>query len=170
MEKSIDLALKKAMVRVIIYLLTKNAEVFMKTKELISNIIKNGCVIFTVITVLSYSIGYVLSSEGNRFIPTISWILLFLIFSLPLAAANMILKNSKKSLGARLLLHFAATCALYFVVVVMCGGFIASGGQTLIAMALFLLLYAIFAIVYAIVNSSNNKKKNKKESYSSMFQ
>lgn len=141
----------------------------MKKSNLLTEIIKNGCVIFTVITIAAYTVGYALSSESNQFIPTLSWIYMFLLFSLPLAAANIILRDTRRSFTLRILFHFLTTAALYFVVVVMCGDFISSGAQTLIAMALFLIIYGIFALIYGITHSIRSKKQNKKESYSSMF-
>ena len=139
----------------------------MKNKNLLSEIIKSGCVIFTIITLAAYTVGYAIS---NQFIPTISWVYMFLLFSIPLAAANIILKDTRRPLALRLALHFVATLALYFVVVVLCGGYISSGSQTLVAIAFFLLFYGMFALVYGITHSVKSKKKNKKESYSSMFE
>ncbi|MBQ4067105.1 MAG: DUF3021 family protein [Clostridia bacterium] len=141
----------------------------MKNKLSVKDTLKNGCVIFTVITVISYALGLLLSGKDNPFIPTLTWIILFLIFSLVLAFANIILKNPGYSLGIRLGLHFLATASLYFVVVVLCGGFIRNGAQTLIALVLFVILYGLFAILYAILSSGKKKKKNKKEKYDSMF-
>lgn len=141
----------------------------MKKRIQILDTIKNGCLIFTVITVISYITGTLLSSSNKAFIPTLKWILLFLAFSVILAFANLLLKSKKANLGARLGLHFLATAALYFVVVVLCGGFISSGAQTIIALTLFLILYGVFAAVYAVFSSLKKRKKNKKEEYESMF-
>ena len=141
----------------------------MKNKNSIFDTIKSGCLIFTVITVLSYNAGTLLSSENKAFIPTLKWILLFLLFSLVLAFANMLLRLPKVAVGARLGFHFLATAALYIVVVVLCGGFIASGAQTIIAMLIFCILYSIFAIIFAISSTATKKKENKKEKYDSMF-
>ncbi len=141
----------------------------MKKQNSVFDTIKSGCLIFTVITVLSYIAGTLLSSENKAFIPTLKWILLFLLFSLVLAFANMLLRLPKIAVGARLGFHFLATAALYFVVVVLCGGFVTSGAQTIIAMLLFCVLYSIFAIIYAITSATKSKKKNKEEKYDSMF-
>lgn len=139
------------------------------TTKKIMDTVKNGCLMFTVITVLSYVAGTLMSSENKAFIPTLKWILLFLAFSIVLAFANLLLKSKKYSRGLCLLFHFAASAVLYFIVVVLCGGFIANGSQTLIAMALFLLIYGVFAIIFALTGSSKKIKKNKTENYSSMF-
>lgn len=141
----------------------------MKNKNSILDTIKSGCLIFTVITVLSYIAGTALSSENKAFIPTLKWILLFLLFSLVLAFANLLLRMPKAHLAARLGFHFLATAALYFVVIVLCGGFITSGAQTIIAMLLFCILYGIFAVIYAVTSATKRSKENKEEKYDSMF-
>ena len=139
------------------------------TSKKIIDTIKNGCLIFTIISVTSYVAGTLLSSENKAFIPTLKWVLLFLLFSVVLAFANLLLKSKKHSRGLCLLFHFIASAALYFVVVVLCGGFIANGAQNLISMALFLLLYGIFALIFAFTGTKKKQKKNKTEEYKSMF-
>lgn len=131
--------------------------------------VKNGCVIFTIITIISYALGTLLSFDNKAFIPTLKWIILFFVFSIVLAFANLLLGNKKISVGTRLGLHFLASATLYFVCVVLCGGFITSGAQTLIAMTFYIVLYLIFAALYAISSSGKRRKKNKTEKYESMF-
>ena len=140
-----------------------------KNSNTILEIIKNGCVIFTVITVITYILGSVLSAENKAFIPTLKWVLLFLLFSVVLAGANLLLKNKKYSVAIKLALHFVATAILYFIVVVLCGGFITNGSQTLIAIVLFVLFYVIFAIIFAVVSGTKKHKTNKHEKYESVF-
>ena len=135
----------------------------------ISDIIKSGCLIFTIITVITYLLGTVLSAENKAFIPTLKWILLFLLFSELLAAANLLLKNKSLSVGLRLGLHFLSTTSLYLVVVVLCGGFIANGSQTLVAIVLYVIAYIIFAVVFAIAQSAKKSKRNKEEKYESLI-
>ena len=141
----------------------------MKKSSIISDIIKNGCLFFTVITMITYTLGSVLPSNDKAFIPTLKWIFLFLLFSLLLSAANLLLRNKNYSTGLRLVFHFIATTALYFVVVILCGGFIANGSQTLVAMVLYILAYIIFAVIFAISNGTKKKKRNKEEKYDSVF-
>lgn len=141
----------------------------MKTLRKILDVIKNGCVIFTIITVLAYIAGVLFSKEETLFVPKFGQIIIFLIFSIFLAAANLLLKSPKCHVALKLTLHFFATLAIYFVAVVIGGGYIKSGAQTLITLSLFSVLYLIFAIIYAISSSAKNKKKNKKEEYESVF-
>ena len=141
----------------------------MKKQNSVWQTVKSGCVIFTVITVLSYVMGTLLSFENKAFIPTLKWILLFLVFSVLLAFANLLLKNESFSVLSRLSLHFLASAMLYFITVVLCGGFVESGAQTLIAMTFFIILYLIFAGIFAVSASKKRRKLNKKEKYDSMF-
>lgn len=141
----------------------------MKKQNSVWLTVKNGCVTFTVITVLSYIAGTLLSFENKAFIPTLKWILLFLVFSVLLAFANLLLKSETTSVGAKLSLHFLASAMLYFITVVLCGGFIESGAQTLIAMTFFVIIYLIFAVIFAISASGSKRKKNRTQKYDSMF-
>ena len=58
----------------------------MKRGNTFSQVFKNGCVIFTIITLIIYGIGTLLSNADKAFIPTFQWILLFLYFLYFLAA------------------------------------------------------------------------------------
>ena len=130
-----------------------------------TDIIKNGCCIFTVITLLFYSVGGIISGTEQEFIPSLKYIWLFFVFSILLAAANIILKSTKINTAAKLAIHFAASAAVYFVTVVVCGGYIKNGAQTVIALSLFLVLYLIFAVIYLIATH----KKPEPKKYEKMF-
>ncbi|MDD6095304.1 MAG: DUF3021 family protein, partial [Clostridia bacterium] len=82
-----------------------------------------------------------------------------------LAAANIILKSKKTNTAAKLAIHFTASAAVYFVTVVVCGGYIKNGAQTVIALSLFLVLYLVFAVVYLIAT----RKKSEPKKYEKMF-
>lgn len=131
------------------------------------NIIKNGCAVFTVITLLTYSVGALISGKDQEFIPSIRHIWLFFAFSLLLAFANRILASDKLSSAARLGFHFLSCGAIYFVTVILCGGYISNGAQTVVALSLFLVLYLIFTVIYLIRNGAKKKKETKK--YEKMF-
>lgn len=135
----------------------------------LKSIISQGCVIFSIITLIIYSAGAIISNADRSFIPDIKFIWLFFAFSLLLAATNKILYIKKIKLIPRLLIHFAVCLALYFVSVVLCGGFAKSGAQTLIALSFFVIIYIIFAIAAAIIIGRSERKKADKEEYVSQF-
>lgn len=141
----------------------------MKTGNKLINILKNGCVLFTVITLSTYCIGAILSNAEKSFIPTLQWILLFFAFSLLLSGAAQIMHLNKIAVSIRYLLHFLTSAALYTVVVVLCGGFYKNGTMLLLSILLFLIGYIFFAVLYFIRNRNRSGKTRKKEEYKSVF-
>ncbi len=129
------------------------------------DIIKSGCLIFTLITLFFYSVGGIISGSEQEFIPSLKYIWLFFLFSVLLAFANEILKAEKPGAAAKLGIHFLCSAAIYFVTVVLCGGFIKNGAQTVVAISLFIIAYAVFAIIYAI----RRGRKKPEEKYEKMF-
>ena len=138
-------------------------------KKIILSVIRDGCVIFTVITLLFYSLGGIISGAEQEFIPSLLFIWLFFLFSVLLSCANLILRSKKIKFLPKILLHFTASFAIYFVTVVLCGGYIKNGGQTLVALTLFCVLYAVFAIIYLVKSKKAMKKAEKSEKYKPMF-
>lgn len=141
----------------------------MKAGSKFINILKNGCVFFTVITLFTYCIGAILSNAERSFIPTLQWILLFFVFSLLLSGAAQIMHLDKIAVSVRYLLHFLTSAALYTVVVVLCGGFYKNGTMLLLSILLFIVGYIIFVVLYSIQNRKHSGKAKKKEDYKSVF-
>ena len=105
--------------------------------------------------------------NGQSFIPSLTHIWLFFAFSVLLAFANQILKSDRIGVAARLGIHFVCCAAIYFVTVVLCGGYIKNGAQTVVALTLFAVVYAIFAVLYLIF--APKKKEKEKQKYEKMF-
>lgn len=133
------------------------------------NSIKNGCFIFTLITVISYTFGMIISTSERAFIPSLTTIYLFLALSICLAFANRILTNKKINIALRLIIHFFISGLLFFAVIVIGGGYSESGFATLIAMAAFVVIYAIFALFFGILSAKKEKRVNAKKEYHSVF-
>lgn len=141
----------------------------MKTSKTLAYVFKNGCVIFTVITMIIYGIGTILSDADKSFIPTFQWIILFFVFSQLLSGANQILRMDRFSLPLRIFLHFFATAILYIVAVVLCGGLYKSGTMLLLSILLLIVGYIIFAALYsARIRKQKNAAKGK-GTYKSVF-
>ena len=138
-------------------------------RKSIWNSVKDGCFIFTVITVVTYTVGMIFSTPEKSFIPTLTFVYLFLALSIGLGFANKLLTNRKMSLTLRLSLHFIVSAILYYVVIVLCGGFSESGASTIIAMGAFLVIYIIFELIYALINKKKETKKNATKEYKSVF-
>ena len=142
----------------------------MKSGKSIAHVLKNGCVVFTIITLLIYGIGAVLSDKDKAFIPTFQWILLFFLFSQLLSAVQQILRWDKVSPLLRFLLHFSAAALLYAVAVVLCGGLYKNGVTLLLSILFFIAGYIVFAAVYAAWIRRRKKVIKEKETYRAKFQ
>lgn len=142
----------------------------MKSGTSTTHIFKNGCVIFTIITLVIYGIGAVLSDKDKAFIPTFQWILLFFLFSQLLSAVQQILRWDKISLFLRIFLHFSAAALLYVVAVILCGGLYKNGVTLLLSIILFIVGYVVFAVVYTARMRRRKNIIKGKEPYKAKFQ
>lgn len=131
-----------------------------------SHVIKNGCVIFTIITLIIYGIGTMLSNADKAFIPTFQWILLFFVFSLLFSCTNQILHLDRFSLSLRILLHFLTAATLYVTAVILCGGLYKNGIMLLLSILLFIAGYILFAVLYFF---RTKRTSNAKDSYKPVF-
>ena len=127
------------------------------------NSVKNGCVLFALITVITYTVGYIISTTDKAYIPSLKSIYLYLIFSVIFGIA------SELKIGVRILLHYVITAILCFLVIVAGGGMAESGFVTLITMFVFTIIYAAAALIIYAIYSAKNKTKNNEEEYKSMF-
>lgn len=141
----------------------------MKPGQTISHIFKNGCVIFTIITLIVYGTGAALSNADKAFIPTFQWIVLFFVFSLLLSSANQILRTKHLPFPVRVLLHFLAVAALYIVAVILCGGLYKNGTMLLMSLAVFIAGYILFAILFSVRVRRRRRLKSEKDTYKPVF-
>ena len=141
----------------------------MKRGKTFSQVIKNGCVIFTIITLIIYGIGTMLSNAEKVFIPTFQWILLFFVFSLLFSGANQILRLDRFSFSLRILFHFLAAALLYAIAVILCGGLYKNGVTLLLSIFLFIAGYILFAVVYSFKTRKSKRTNSKKDSYKPVF-
>lgn len=131
--------------------------------------IKNGCVFFTIITVISYTFGIIISSADKAYIPSLKSIYIYLVFSLLFASANKLLYNKKINLILRLVIHFVICATLFFFVIVLGGGLSGSGFATIIMMFIFTVIYLIFACIFGIIKSKKEAKDDSTKEYSNVF-
>lgn len=134
----------------------------------ILDIIKSGCLIFTIITLAFYTFWYAVN-KGTLGNLTIKFIWMFFAFSILLSCANTLLHYRKLHLLVRFAIHFLCTAAIYFVCVVVACGFIGNGSQTLAALFVFAVVYFISAIIAGIYISRKEREKKDKKTYNSQF-
>ena len=131
----------------------------MKVLKSAAAVLRSGCVIFTIISLLFFSLGASLAAR--------LW--MFFLFSVLLAAANKILSAEKLALPLRMLIHFAASLAIYFVTVILFGDYISNSSQVLVALVLFLAVYLVCA-VFIVINLRRKKRRaGEKNGYVSQF-
>ncbi len=133
------------------------------------NSIKNGCVIFAIITVISYTVGMLMSSENRAFIPSLKSIYIYLAFSILFSFVCNLLKSERINTALRLIIHFAISAALFFCVIVLGGGFAESGFATIVLMTAFVIVYIIFSVIYLVIAKKKERKANSNKQYSSVF-
>ena len=132
------------------------------------DIVKSGCLIFTIITLVFYTFWYAVN-KGTLGNLTINFIWMFFAFSLLVSFVNTLLYNKKMHLLVRFAIHFVCTAAAYFVCVIAACGFIENGSQTLVAFFVFVVVYVISAVIAGIYISKKEKANKDKKGYSSQF-
>ena len=141
----------------------------MSLKNALKQIFTRGCVLFTVLSVTMYSASAIFSGKLNGWIPKLDLILMLLIMSFSVCAANLLLKSEKVSSALRIPVHFIVLGIVYYMLFVIWGGFATNGATTLIALILYALIYAVCISVYYMIRGVFKKHDNKKQEYSSVF-
>ncbi len=132
-------------------------------------IVSQGCLLYTGITLLLYTGGMIVSDIERAWIPTIGMMYMVLIFSLLLAAANVLVLNARFHGFIKLLLHYAVTTLVFYVVFIFWSGFYKRGASILTILLLFTFVYCICALVYCGVRYIKGSRDNKKTGYESQF-
>lgn len=150
-----------------IYLITIQEVLFVKSRFNIKNIISSGCVINSVLILLVYVIGVTIDSG---FIPTLQIVIGVLCYSLALAFANYLFFSSAMKTFPKLVLHFLSTAAVFYLMFVILGGYRANGGSVAVVLAMYLALYVIVALFTALVRYIINADKKAEQEYKKVFE
>lgn len=138
-------------------------------QKTIKDSIKNGCVLFTIITVISYSIGVLISTETKAYIPTLKSIYIYLAFSILFSLANRLLGSKKMNTFFKILIHYIITGTLFFCVFVFGGGFAENGFITIIFIAAYTVIYIIGSLLFTLFHKKNERKEIDKKQYDGLF-
>lgn len=103
-----------------------------------------GCVFYSVLFTAVYLLGVFVDAS---WVPTLHMVLSLMAFSFVLAAANRFLYSRRLIFPLRLLIHFAVTTAVFYIVFVRWGGYQESGGSVLTALLLYVFAYILCAAV-----------------------
>ncbi len=138
----------------------------MKLLSQIKKIALFACVIFTALITLVYTVSAFVSSY---LVPTPAMFYSLLGFSLVLSALNAFLFSDALVFALRLILHYAASAAMFYLLFVVVSGYKENGGSVLVVMLLYTAVYAVFALITALANHKRTKPKKEKTEYKKVF-
>ena len=94
------------------------------------------------------------------------------LFSVLLAIANLLLRLPRIQIGWRVLLHFLASLACFYVVFIVIAAKITATRSILTAMLIFTILYIVVMGLYLFLyfSLSAEAQKKKKSDYKSIYQ
>lgn len=126
------------------------------------------CVIYTAIITVMYVIGWAVSDAASLFVPTPSKALLILMFSAVLGFASLFLSRDGTTAG-KLVLHFAVCTAAFVVAFIIGGGFPVTGATSIVAVLMFIAVYAVVMAIRAIFCRRYRRAAVEAETYTSVF-
>lgn len=124
---------------------------------------------FTVVTLLLYICGTLLDHDNTNMIPTLRTELIILGFSLVVSLANIILRIKKLHVSLKILLHYAATAAGFFVLFIVASGNNPKTGVAIVFMLAYTVVYALICGSVLAVRSAKKKSAIEKSDYESIY-
>ncbi len=137
--------------------------------SILSKIITHGCVYYTIVSLLLYLGGLLFSTIEREWIPTLDMLLLLLLFTLSFSAANQMVLLAKIPTAVKLLIHYAVTLLVFYIVFIRWGGFSDSGSAVLVLLFAFTLVYGIGALIFGIVRHIRAGAANRRTEYADQF-
>ncbi len=128
--------------------------------------IGSACIFYTFFITSLYLLGVYVDSN---WVPTLHMVISLLLFSFVLAAANSFLYSNKLIFSLRLLIHYAATTTVFYIIFVLWGGFQANGGSVLTALLVYSFAYLICALVVFMYRYITAESRAKNTEYKSVF-
>ncbi len=128
--------------------------------------VTSACVFYTFFITALYLLGVYVDSH---WVPTLHMVFSLLLFSLILSAANTFLFSDRLVFSLRLLIHFAVTTFVFYIIFVAWGGFQANGGSVLTALLVYTFLYLICALVVFMYRYLTAELRTSAKSYKNAF-
>ena len=140
-----------------------------KVFSVLSKIITHGCVYYTLASLLLYVGGLLFSTIEREWIPTLDMLLLLLLFTVSFSAVNQMVLHTKLPAALKLLIHYAVTLLIFYIVFVWWGGFSDSGSAVLVLLFGFTLVYGIGALIFTIIRHARASTENTRQEYDVQF-
>jgi len=138
-------------------------------KNVFSGILSRTCCIFTPVIVFLYTLGALVSNSEKAFIPTLSTVYTILVISIAVSITSLLYQNPKMSFAAAHTINFFLFGIFYYFVVVVMRNNASDGGYTLVAMVLYVIIFAIITFCLIGAKSRRAKKINDIQKYESKF-
>lgn len=141
-------------------------QIFMNILGKIKKTVSQTCVIYTVILTSVYTLGAFVNSS---WVPTVQMVYSCLGFSLVLALLNLFLFSDKLVMPLRLLIHFAVSSLIFYLLFVVWGGYQSNGGSVITALLIYVFAYILCAAIVAAYRYLTSESVNAKKGYSAKF-
>ncbi len=132
------------------------------------NILKNSCVIFTIIVFGFYILGNALDSSEQ--VLTLTNMFYLFLFSIWFALSNLLFKSKKFSTILAVSLHFLSTNFGFFFIFVYLAGNLQNKSRAFVLVLCFAFIYILIAAAGLGVHALMNKKNNETEEYKSIYE
>ncbi len=140
----------------------------MEIKKLIKKTLVSACVIFTVITALYMLILQIMNISDESAAVEAGRVLLFFVFSLLLALANMLLSIKAIHTAVRYAAHYIIATFGFWTCLCLPNDKM-DASDTLVGIVLFTVGYAIVMAIYAFIKSRLKKAVKSEEKYEKQF-
>ncbi len=141
----------------------------MKVLPIIKRILTHACVYFTAASLMLYTGGMIASGIERQWIPTLSMMYAVFAFSVLFSLVNQIVWNTRLAGVLKVLIHYAATTAIFYVMFILWGGYTASPSSVLVILMAYTMIYAAASLFIFLLRYIFSSKKNNTAAYSSQF-
>ena len=141
----------------------------LKIISLIKRVLTRACIYFTAATLILYSAGMLLSNIERQWIPTLPMIFTVFFFSVLFALVNQIVWDTRLPGVLKLLIHYAATTLIFYVMFILWGNYTATPSSVLIILMAYTLVYAAASLFVFLLRYIFSFRKNNKSAYKSQF-
>lgn len=143
-------------------------EVFiLKLLDKIKNTVLTGCLYYTIVSLLMYALSLIIVQQ--QMVPTLKTLCSVLAASIFTAAVNNIFYAKNLSSFFKLLIHFIASVAAFYVIFILIGGLSNNGATMIIAFVLFIFIYAVIVSVSFFIRKSASEKQIRNSKYENQF-
>lgn len=139
----------------------------MKLFEKIKTTVLTGCLYYTIISILMYALSLIMVQQ--RMVPTLKSLCMILAASVCVAALNNIFYVKKLSPIFRLLIHFAGSSIIFYLIFILMSGLSSYGRTVIIALISFIIIYAVIVLIVFFIKKAFGRQQNNKSEYKNQF-